>query len=159
MKLYFLRHGLAGERSKWSGNDYDRPLTREGKKRMTQEASAILALKINVDYIITSPLVRAYQTAEIVARQLGLLDKLIGEELLEPGFDFEDLKEIVKNHAAAEAIMLVGHEPDFSSTISRIIGGGRIIFKKGGLACVNLRDHTTLQGDLMWLIPPKVFTD
>jgi phosphohistidine phosphatase len=159
MKLYFLRHGLAGERSEWTGDDFDRPLTREGKKRMAREAVRMKALKLNVEYIVSSPLVRAHQTAEIVARRLGLLDKLLDEELLEPGFDVKDLKEILKSHAAAEAVMLVGHEPDFSATISCIIGGGRITFKKGGLACVALPDHTTLTGNLVWLIPPAVLVD
>jgi len=159
MKLYFLRHGLAGERSEWTGDDCDRPLIREGKKRMAREAARMKALKLNVEYIISSPLVRAHQTAEIVARHLGLLDRLIDDELLKPGFDVGALKEILKRHAAAEAIMLVGHEPDFSSIISSIIGGGRITFKKGGLACVNLPDHTTLTGNLVWLIPPLVLVD
>lgn len=159
MKLYFLRHGLAGERSEWTGNDCDRPLTRQGKKRMAREAVRMKALKLNVAHIVSSPLVRAHQTAEIVARHLGLLDKLIDEELLKPGFDRGALKEILKRHAAEEAIMLVGHEPDFSSTISSIIGGGRITFKKGGLAYVNLPDRTTLTGNLVWLMPPAVLVD
>jgi phosphohistidine phosphatase len=156
MKLYFLRHGLAGERAEWSGDDYARPLTSDGRKRMAREADAMKALQLTVDCIITSPLVRAYQTAEIVAQRLGMPDKLRSDELLEPGFDAESLKELLKKCGAADAVMLVGHEPDFSSVISRIIGGGRVICKKGGLACVALRDPAALRGDLLWLIPPKV---
>ncbi len=74
MKLYFLRHGLAGERSEWKGNDFDRPLTEDGKTKMAVEAATIAKLNLGLDAILTSPLVRAYQTAEIVAQKLKLMD-------------------------------------------------------------------------------------
>ena len=156
MNLFFLRHGLAGQRTEWHGSDFDRPLTEDGKKRMLREAAAIKKLKPSVEVIITSPLVRAYQTAEIVAKKLKLLDRLFTEELLKPGFGPDTLKELVRKYADAHALLLVGHEPDFSTTISHIIGGGRVVCKKGGLAFVDLQQPLDLKGELVWLIPPKL---
>ena len=67
MNCYFLRHGIAVEPEAWSGNDFERPLTRDGHTRMEREAKAIAELSLDLDAIVTSPLLRAKQTAEIVA--------------------------------------------------------------------------------------------
>jgi phosphohistidine phosphatase len=154
MKLYFLRHGRA-DRSAWMGMDFERPLTEDGKERMLREADFIAQLDLGLDAILTSPLVRAYQTAEIVAERLNMLDLLTVDERLEPGFGPSDLAEILEGFPEADEIMLVGHEPDFSETISYLIGGGNIICKKGSLARVDLTDAGPLAGELVWLIPPK----
>jgi phosphohistidine phosphatase len=154
MKLYFLRHGRA-DRSAWMGLDYERPLTGEGKERMAREADFIAQLDLGIDVILTSPLVRAYQTAEIVAERLNMLDLLTIDERLEPGFGPQDLAEILEGYPDADEIMLVGHEPDFSETISYLIGGGNILCKKGSLARVDLVDAGPMAGELVWLIPPK----
>jgi phosphohistidine phosphatase len=156
MEIYFLRHGLAGQRTAWQGDDAERQLTEEGKERMAREAVTLDALGIRPDVILTSPLARAYQTAEIVARQLGSLQTLRPDEHLAPGFGLTQLDKILKAHPEARSIMLVGHEPDFSSTIGQLIGGGDVICKKGGIACVELTDPATLRGSLVWLLPPRV---
>jgi phosphohistidine phosphatase len=154
MRLYFLRHGQA-DRSAWTGMDFDRPLTEEGKERMAQEADTIHQLDLSPDAILTSPLVRALQTAEIVAERLNALDLLVIDERLEPGFGPSDLAEILEELPQADELLLVGHEPDFSETISYLIGGGTIVCKKGSLARVDLIDAGPLAGELVWLIPPK----
>jgi phosphohistidine phosphatase len=156
MELYFLRHGLASEREEWTGDDLQRPLTEEGKERMRREATTMAKLGLDLDQIIASPLVRAYQTAEIVARQLHLLDKLIKDERLAPGFGIDQLAQVLRAYSTATALMLVGHEPDFSETIRRLIGGGRVECKKGSLARVDVSDPLSPQGNLVWLLPPKV---
>jgi len=156
MNIFFLRHGWAGKSSQWQGSDIDRPLTADGKKRMRRVAAALRDLDLGIDVIASSPLARALQTAEIVARQLKLRDRLMREELLSPGFGPAELQTILKKYADAHALMLVGHEPDFSATISHVIGGGRIICKKGALACVDVPDPVELQGQLVWLAPPKL---
>jgi phosphohistidine phosphatase len=109
-----------------------------------------------LDVIVTSPLVRARQTAAIVAEALGLRDKLVEDERLGPGFDLVRLAEIVRAQRGADAVMLVGHEPSFSMTIGRLAGGGAIDVKKGSLARVDVADPSELRGELVWLIPPKV---
>lgn len=157
MILYFLRHGRA-DRSAWMGMDFERPLTTDGKERMAQEAELIRQLDLGLDVILTSPLVRAYQTAEIVAERLNMHDLLVVDERLEPGFGPGDLEEILQEYPQADEIMLVGHEPDFSETIRYLIGGGNIVCKKGSLARVDLVDAGPLAGELVWLIPPKALT-
>ena len=156
MNLYFLRHGLAGERSEWQGDDTKRPLTDEGKEKMKRAAITLAALDLGLDVIITSPLVRAKQTAEIVARKLNC--PLVEDKRLEPGFNDEQLEKILLDHPDANAVMFVGHEPDFSETISALIGGGNIVCKKGGLALVELPTAHSKRGELVWLVPPKVLT-
>ncbi len=155
MKLFFLRHGLA-DRSAWSGSEFERPLTSRGMERMGYEAEFIAKMDLALDQIVTSPLTRTYQTAEIVAEHLWLLDRMITDDRLSPGFGRADLAEIISDHPRAEAIMLVGHEPDFSLTIEGLIGGGSVVCKKGSLARVDLTGTGFLSGELMWLIPPKV---
>lgn len=156
MKLYFLRHGLAEDRAGWKGDDAARPLTEEGEKRMEREAATIAALDPAPDAILTSPLTRARQTAAIVASAMKSDGKLLTDGRLGLAFDRDRLAEILLDHPGAQALMLVGHEPSFSETISGLIGGGRIVCKKGGLACVKLYEARPLKGELLWLIPPRL---
>jgi phosphohistidine phosphatase len=156
MKLYFLRHGLAGDRGEWQGDDAKRPLTTEGKDKMKRAAVMIRKLGIKPDLIITSPLVRALQTAEVVAKELDLKDALLTDARLSPGFDVLKLIDVIRAHPKANAIIFVGHEPDFSATVGKLIGGGTIEFKKGALALVELPDPAKLKGTLAWLLPPRI---
>jgi phosphohistidine phosphatase len=155
VNLYFLRHGLACDRDEWTGDDFIRPLTPKGHERMAREAATLARLDIKLDWIITSPLVRAYQTAESVAKQMSRLDKLIKDERLTPGFGPDELASLLLDYASAAALMLVGHEPDFSQTIGYLTGG-RVECKKGSVARVDLTSPTSLTGVLAWLIPPQV---
>lgn len=156
MRCYFLRHGLAGDPAEWQGKDFDRPLTGDGQTRMAREAKTIDKLKLDLDAIVTSPLVRAKQTATIVAERLDLTDKLEEDPRLGGNFDIKGLAGILEQHPDAGAIMLVGHEPSMSDVIGNIIGGASIDLKKGALACVELRDPPALKGQLVWLLPPKL---
>jgi phosphohistidine phosphatase len=156
MKCYFLRHGAAAESADWPGEDFDRPLTAAGRERMAGEAKAMARLSLHLEVIVTSPLVRAKQTAEIVAKALQLRDRLVEDDRLGLGFDPRRLASILVERAGAGAIMLVGHEPGMSTTIGHIVGGARIDFKKGSLACVSVHDPSTPHGELLWLVPPSV---
>jgi len=156
LTLYFLRHGQAGNPNEWQGDDSERPLTTDGKRRMQREAASIRALGVSPDAIVSSPLVRAQQTAEIVAKGLDLRDRLVTDPRLGPGFDTRQLKALLAAHRDASALLLVGHEPDFSETISRLIGGGRLDVKKGGLALVEVEDRASLAGRLVWLLPARM---
>lgn len=156
MRVYFLRHGEAGDPTQWRGADADRPLTDKGKERMAREATTMAKLSLALDVIVTSPLVRAKQTALIIARTLKLRDCLVEDERLGFDFDPDRLAAVLQDHATANAIMLVGHEPSMSQTIGHLVGGARIDLKKGGLASVELPDPSSPAGELAWLIPPKV---
>ena len=155
MQIYFLRHGLA-DRNEWDGEDSDRPLTTEGLDRMFREAETLDEIGLNLDVLLTSPLVRARQTAEIVADVLDLHDCIKEEKRLQPGFGVEELMEIVRDNADAKRIMVVGHEPDFSTVIGSLIGGGGVVCKKGGLVRVDITRGDKPRGELVWLIPPKL---
>jgi len=156
MQLYFLRHGLADWPDWDSARDGERPLTDEGIEKMKAEAKAIQRLGVQLDAILSSPLVRARQTAEAVARRLDM--DVIEDAALAPGFDAERLRGILRRHARAGALMLVGHEPDFGRSVAHLIGGGRVAMKKGGLARVDLESLEPPSGTLVWLLAPKVLT-
>jgi phosphohistidine phosphatase len=156
VQFYFLRHGQAENRHEWQGDDAARPLTVEGKKRMEREAAGIRTLGLHLELIISSPLVRAYQTAEIVARGQGEAIRLVPDDRVAPGFGPTHLAAILGEHKRAQGIMLVGHEPDFSETIGQVTGGGRLVMKKGALAYVELGNTVPPRGRLVWLLPPKL---
>ena len=149
MQLYFLRHGEA-DWPGWTKPDDERPLTDFGKKEVRQVARFLNRLKVKPDLIVTSPLPRALQTAEVAAEQLKT--KLRQDEALEPGFGISELTTVLKRHPS-KALMLVGHEPDFSSVISALTGGF-IKMSKAGVALIDI-DPETEKGRLLWLFPPK----
>ena len=110
------------------------------------------------DAIFTSPLVRARQTAEIVADELKLRDQLRQDDRVGLGFSAAHLAEILRDHPKAKSVMLVGHEPSMSLTVGELIGGGDVDFKKGALACVEITRESPLAGLLLWLAAPKLLT-
>jgi phosphohistidine phosphatase len=149
MQLYFLRHGEA-DWPDWSKPDDERPLTDFGKKEVRQLAKFLDRLKVRPDLIVTSPLPRASQTAEVAAEQLKA--KVRQDEALEPGFGISELRTVLKRHRS-KVLMLVGHEPDFSSVISALTGAF-LKLSKAGVALVDI-DLETEKGKLLWLFPPK----
>jgi phosphohistidine phosphatase len=156
MDIYFLRHGEAVRKEAWSGSDADRPLGAEGEARMERGAAALASLGVAPDALLASPLLRARQTAEIVARHVRPRVAVTVEARLAPGFGFEALGRIVSEHAGAATLLLVGHEPDFGKTVARCVGGGRLGLEPGGLAKVVFESPGTLSGTLAWLLPPDV---
>jgi phosphohistidine phosphatase len=149
MKLYFFRHGKA-DWPNWDKPDDERPLTKEGAKEVEKVAKLLSELKV-APLILTSPLPRARQTAAIAAEVLDA--KLREDARLEPGFDAAALKKIVQGNSV-DALMVVGHEPDFSDTIAELTGG-KVRLSKAGVALVDL-DDSTMSGTLRWLLPPKI---
>lgn len=156
MNLYFLRHGIAADAEEFAGSDAERPLTKEGRNRMEREARALARLGVEVDAVITSPLLRARQTAEIALGAVASRSDLVVDDRLGPDFDIAKLRELLSDRANCDALMIVGHEPSMSATLSALIGGGTIELKKGGVARVNIDDPSTARGTLEWLLTPKV---
>ena len=150
MELYFLRHGEA-DWPDWKKSDDERPLTKRGKKEMREVGKFLDRLKVRPDLIVTSPLPRAAQTAEIAADYLKA--KLRKDELLAPGFDAGKLRTVLKRHRA-RVLMLVGHEPDFTDVISKLTGAS-LKLSKAGVALVDV-DPESEEGKLLWLFPPKI---
>jgi phosphohistidine phosphatase len=150
MELYFLRHGEA-DWPNWKKPDDERPLTERGKKEMRQVAKFLHRLKVCPGLIVTSPLPRASQTAEIAAEYLKA--KLRTDELLAKGFGIEELWTVLKRHRAKK-LMLVGHEPDFTDVISKLTGAS-LKLSKAGVALADV-DLAAEKGRLRWLFPPKL---
>ena len=149
MQLYFLRHGEA-DWPDWKKSDDERPLTDFGKKEVRDVAKFLDRLKVRPDLIVTSPLPRAAQTAEIAADYLK--PKLRNDELLAPGFGMSELGTILKRHRS-KALMLVGHEPDFTNVISGLTGAS-LKLSKAGVALLDV-DPESQEGRVLWLFPPK----
>jgi phosphohistidine phosphatase len=156
VRLFFFRHGPAGSQSEWPGPDDDRPLTAEGRAIVARAGRSLARAGVTVDAVLTSPLTRARQTAEIAADKLGLTDRLFDDDRLAHGLDRRRLTAIIAEHPDAQALMLVGHEPDFSATIAELTGGA-VVMKKAGVARVDL-DESTMRGRLVWLVPPRILT-
>jgi len=156
MRVYFLRHGKAASRMTWRGVDDERPLTAGGEEAVRREAEMLATMDLGVTAIVTSPLARARRTAEIVADALGLSDRIVGDVRLAHGFDVRRLAEILAEQGKAGNVMLVGHEPDFSEVVGVLIGGGSVVFKKGGLARVDLAAARPGGGELVWLLTPPL---
>lgn len=155
MQLYFVRHGRAESRETWPpSEERQRPLTKDGIKRMKKSAKTMQQLGLAPDAILTSPLARARQTAEIVA---AALDRpLVEDETLAPGFGVSALTALLREYPDAASLMFVGHEPDFSTTVEVLIEGGRVMAKKGSLIRVDLFSVLPPRGELVWNIPPKM---
>ena len=162
MELFLIRHAIAeplGKENQFS--DDKRALTTEGSSRMREVVKGLVALGVQLDLIMTSPLKRAVQTAEIIATGVGLNKKEIKQSgNLAPGAPAKQLFGEIKTYAGVEAIALIGHQPDLGALISRIIKGDAgsvsIQLKKGGVCCLNVTETVpTLRGDLMWLLTPR----
>src|SRR6058998_3787861 len=149
MELYFLRHGEA-DWPNWNKPDDERPLTKRGKKEMREVAKFLGRLNVETDLIVTSPLPRALQTAEIATDYLKA--KLRKDELLAPGFGMSELRTVLKRHRA-KVLGLVGHEPDFTNVISELTGAS-LKLSKAGVALLDV-DPESEEGRLLWLFPPK----
>jgi phosphohistidine phosphatase len=154
LQVYFLRHGKAQSRAAWQGGDDLRPLTEAGEQAVRRSARGMRSMGVVPDVIVTSPLARAKRTAEIVAEELGLLDRLREDKRLGHGFGVGALLKIIGREADAAAIMVVGHEPEFSATVAALIGGGRVELKKGALALVNAEGTDLGDCVLAWLLTP-----
>ena len=153
MELYFIRHGRA-DRTAWSGNDSERPLTSDGHSRMEKEARRLGEIGFDVDVIITSPLTRALQTAEIVADVLEIKHRLVVDDRLGFGFDLSAVRALIAEYRDANRIAFVGHEPSFSSVVGELIGGALVVCKKGSVARVDLCSRDSRHGELVWLLQP-----
>ena len=136
MELYILRHAIAVERgTEGFATDAERPLTPKGRKKMRRNAEGMVALGLSFDRIISSPFVRARQTAEIVAEAFDLVKHLsISQHLAVGGSETELINEV--NALGCDGIVLVGHEPYLGGLISVLLSGDQGIsmtLKKGSL--------------------------
>lgn len=155
LRLLFLRHARAVSRADWYRDDSERPLTERGREDAAHMADFMAKVGIRIEAIVSSPYVRAFDTAEVMARRLNMRDELVSDPRVAPGFDLARLEAILDDHPHAQSLMFVGHEPDFSSVLARLVGG-RITMKKGGLAYVEIAQASLDGAALVWLVQPSV---
>ncbi len=160
-ELYLLRHAIAVERRKEGHeDDAQRPLTPEGERKMQRIAEAMRKLDLAFDLILSSPLVRARQTADIVAEEFKLTECRKFSSHLAPEGDPRDLiRELKRLYRSSRRVILVGHEPYLSSLMATLLAGRTDIdinLKKGGLCLLSIG---SLQHGrcavLEWLLTPR----
>ncbi|RUL87353.1 phosphohistidine phosphatase SixA [Tautonia sociabilis] len=155
--LYVLRHGIALPSGTPSVEEGERPLTPKGRRRMEQVAQGLKAMRIQPDRIVTSPLPRAEQTAEIVAKALGLADRVERDEALLAHQSAAAIRSWLSGQEGEE-VMIVGHNPAFSELVTVLPMGDDAppicALKKGGLACFAVEGPGVYRLD--WLAPPRL---
>jgi phosphohistidine phosphatase len=161
MILYLLRHGIAVERGS-SGDEDDsaRPLTPKGERRMRRSAEGMLALGLSYNLILSSPYLRANQTADIVAEVCDVRDGVqISAALAADGNPRQVIDELSHTHGARQHILLVGHEPHLSRLISTLVTGSSalpLVMKKGGLCKLSIDALRFGRcATLEWLLTPR----
>jgi phosphohistidine phosphatase len=161
MELYCLRHGLAVDQdTEGIHKDAERPLTAEGKRKMRAVAKGMRAMGLEFDVILSSPSVRAWQTAEIVAVAMDARDRLILEEGLAPEGSPKQVVESLNNlDPRPEQVLVVGHEPCLSELVSLLVAGNaalEIVLKKGGLCKLSAESFKPARcAALEWLLTPR----
>ena len=160
MDVYVLRHGVADERDYRKYPDDDlRPLIPEGIDKLTRQAKGLKVLGLSVDLVISSPLVRAVQTAHVVMTGLEIAGDLAYSETLAPeAHPYLLLEELASKYSTVDKVMVVGHEPHMSSFVSMVVAGdlnGLIRMKKGALCKLRIpRVDGVRSGWLEWLMTP-----
>ena len=160
-EFYIMRHGIAAQRgSEGVFEDSKRKLTLEGREKMQEIAKALKRLGFVVDWIVTSPLVRAVETAQIIAASLDSKVPMDLCDELRPGEPPEKLLSILSKQPERKRILLVGHEPDLSILAARLMGAGRnanLAFKKGGCCLITSEEFpSSSEGQLVWWLTPRV---
>jgi phosphohistidine phosphatase len=163
MELYLFRHGIAEDKSE-TVEDEKRKLTKEGRHKTEKIAKQLVELGFKFDLILTSPLVRAHQTAKILV-DAGLGEKLIESSYLAPDGSLSGWIEdwLAQQKFAIETkLVLVGHEPSLSSWAELLVWGeakGNIVLKKAGMIGIKLPENASPLGNsqMFWLTPPKYF--
>ena len=162
MNLYLMRHGIAVETDDAAvSHDHQRPLTPKGSKRLRRAARGLRQLHISFDGILTSPVLRARQTAEIVAAALGLESGLEEISGLAPESAVEQLLFGLERYQDRKHLLMIGHEPLLSKTISSLLCGSRghglqIDLRKGSLCRIEIDGlPPSSPGILHWHLAPK----
>jgi phosphohistidine phosphatase len=153
-----IRHGLAEERGDAWPDDSKRPLTDEGMSRLRKSARGLARIGVTIDIVLTSPLVRARQTAELVAGGLEPRPSLVNVDSLAPDGSYAAVLADLEKHARRSRIALVGHEPMLGELAARLIGSRHAIeFKKGAVCRIDIDDLPPAgPGDLRWMLTPKI---
>jgi phosphohistidine phosphatase len=157
MRLVIIRHAVAVPRGTPDMEDDDRPLTPKGRKRFRQAARGLAAVLKRPEALLTSPLPRARQTADLAAKAWGKVK--VSETPALAGGTFENLALTLAPFGKNDTVAVVGHEPDLSELLARLLGtphDDRLTFRKGGAALVDVPGPLQEGGSLVWYVTPRL---
>ncbi len=147
-QLWFLRHGEAEPHD--ARPDADRRLTPRGEEQSRAAGRALAALEITFQLVLTSPRIRALDTARLACQALG--NDVVVDDALSSEFGLDDALALAAAAGADTRVLFVGHDPDFTQAVLDLTGA-RIDLKKGGVAGVRMR--ASRRGELMVLLRPR----
>ena len=157
-ELYLIRHAIAADRGPEWPDDTKRPLTERGIARFKEVVKGLRRLDVTIDEVFTSPLVRAKQTADLLAAGLEGKPPVKVLDALAPGHTSTSVMSNLARVARRRRVALVGHEPELGELAAHLIGAGRAVpFKKGGICRIDVGSLTARRaGALMWFLTPGV---
>ncbi len=158
MEVYLLRHGIA-ENQAASGRDGDRALTEEGKRKLHKVLKRARKAGVKPTLILSSPLVRAIETAQIAAEELEYKSEIARSNALLPNATPRDIWAEIRAHRDEPSVLLAGHEPLFSQTVAYLLGSTRAMveFRKGALIRVDCAAFgAEPRGVLEWMLTSKI---
>jgi phosphohistidine phosphatase len=157
-EIYLVRHAIAAERGEDWPDDTKRPLTERGISRFKESVGGLKSLDAVIDEIFTSPLVRARQTADLLAAGIDGKPTVKLLDALSPGHSPAAVMTQLAKAAKRRRIALVGHEPDLGELAAALIDARRALpFRKGGMCRIDVGGLTTKpSGTLVWFVTPKV---
>ena len=157
-EIYLMRHGVAEARGEAWPDDSKRPLTGLGMSRLKKAGRGLRRLGVTVDVLLTSPLVRTRQTAEIISEELEPHPHVVHSESLGPGGSYQAVIADLEKHNRRTRIALVGHEPGMGELAARLIGTRHPLeFKKGAVCRIDVDSlPPSAPGDLRWFLTPKI---
>ncbi len=165
LNVFLMRHGSAGTRRANPKLDVNRPLDKDGKRHCLQLAMVLSNLRLNFDLIVSSPLKRCLQTAQLVGTEMGYEAKILHAQALEPGADFAQFSRLLHECRSYENVLMVGHNPTMTAFLGQLIsttngGGGErsremanVRLRKGAVARVTVERGATV---LKWLLDPRL---
>lgn len=154
IELRLLRHADASDPARWTRTDAERPLSDKGRRQAEQLGRMLTHVKDRPEVFITSPKVRAKETAELAAGPLGV--PVVVDERLGGALDLETIERILADADSPKQPVLVGHDPDFSEVLADLIGVGSMSMKKGAYARVDVDlPLGSGRGRLRYLVPPE----
>lgn len=157
-ELYLIRHGIAAKRGEACPDDTKRPLTEQGMTRLRKAARGLAALGVSFDVVLTSPLVRTRQTAEIAAGVSDPRPPIVAIDSLAPEGSVPAVLADLEKHTRRRRIALVGHEPGIGELAARLSGSRHPVeFRKGAVCRIDVETLPIAgPGTLRWLLTPKI---
>jgi phosphohistidine phosphatase len=158
VELYLVRHAHAGDPARWTGPDERRPLSAKGRLQAERLGRHLAAIRLDLEVIVSSPKVRARETADLVASALGLGVRI--DERVGGGLTIRSLEDVLADAGDPARAMVVGHDPDFSELAADLAGAPSIPMRKGALARFDAARPLRPGGAILrWLLPPDVLAD